>query len=98
MAGQIPCAHHEGICEILDDHEQRLRQKRDRIMKLEMKGEAMSEKMDTIMKQNADIGAKLDGLRSWQLYLMGGAGAVAVIYSLVTAHWGAISKLIGAGG
>jgi hypothetical protein len=93
-----PCPHHDGIREILDDHEARLRTKSDRIMRLELEAGHMSEKMDAIIKQNEAIKTSLDSLRAWQLYLMGAAGTIALAYSLVSAHWGTISKLIGAGG
>ncbi len=93
-----PCPHHEGIREILDDHEQRLRVKRDRVLKLESEAGHMSEKMDAIIRQNEAIKTSLDSLRAWQLYLMGGAGAIALVYSLVSAHWTAIARIFGTGG
>ena len=91
----MACNQHDGVCEILDDHEKRLRAKRDRMLKLELEANHMSEKMDQLIKQNEAIQASLNGLRTWQIYLMGAAGTVAVIYSVVVAHWPAIVRLFG---
>lgn len=97
-AERPPCGHHDSIREILDDHESRLREKRDRILALEMEAKHMREKLDLLVQQNDQIKAGVDSLKQWQLYLMGGAGAVAVIYSLLSAHWSTIVRVIGGGG
>ena len=96
-ADQRQCAGHETIKAILGDHEDRLREKRDRILKLEMEAKHMQEKLDLVVRQNSDIKTSLDALRTWQIYLMGGCGAVALVYSLVSGNWAGIVRLIGGG-
>lgn len=97
MAAEKNCPYHEKHEIQLNDHEERLRQKRDRILKLEMEAYYMKTAMETVVTQNKEIKAMLDGLRSWQLYLMGGAGAIAVVYSLLSTHWGSIVRIFGGG-
>jgi len=91
------CPNHETVQDRLESHEQRLRDKRDRILKLELEAAHMREQMDLIVRQGAEIKTSLDSLKQWQLYLMGGAGALAVAYSVVSSHWQTIVRIFGGG-
>jgi hypothetical protein len=83
--------------EAMDDHEDRLREKNRRLTVLEQEAKHMGEKLDNITKTMAEVKASLDSLKQWQLYLMGGAGALAVVYSLLSAHWSTIVRVLGGG-
>ena len=97
MATDKNCPYHDKHEAQLDDHEERLRDKRDRILKLELEASHMRNTMQTIVSQNKEIKEALDGLRAWQLYLMGGVGAVGVVYSLLSSHWSSIVRIFGGG-
>lgn len=43
-----PCPHHQGIVEVLDDHEARLREKTNQCILLIQKGDVMEERMKTV--------------------------------------------------
>lgn len=76
------CGHHASVREILDDHESRLRDNRDRILKLEMEAVRMNEKLDLVVRQNAEIKASVDGLNSARTYVLGAIAALGLIWGL----------------
>lgn len=86
--GSSSCRHHDEI-------EERLREKRDRITRLEMEVGHMKEKLDLIVIGQDKILQTVTGIKSWQTYLMGAAGVIAILYSVVTAHWGTITRIFG---
>lgn len=94
-ADRPPCGHHDSIRDILDDHEERLRDKRDRIIKLELEGQHMRETLDLLVEQTKEIKTSVDALASWKTYVLGGAAVVGVIYGLIVAHGPALMRLIG---
>jgi hypothetical protein len=96
-AGDRPCAGHDTIKNILGDHEDRLREKRDRIIALEMEVKHMKEGLDLIVVQNKEIKAGLDSLASTKTYIMGGLALLGVIYGLAVAHGPTILRLLGGG-
>lgn len=82
------CRHHDAI-------EERLREKRDRLTKLEMEAEHMKEKLDLIVIGQEKVIETVNAMKSWQTWLMGACGAVALIYSVVSAHWAGIVRVFG---
>lgn len=82
------CRHHDEI-------EERLREKRDRITILEQDVKHMKEKLDLIVDGQTKVLETMASLKTWQTYLVGAAGAIALIYSVLSAHWAAVVKLFG---
>lgn len=93
-----PCGHHGGIREILDDHEARLREKRDRLLRLEMEARHMRETMEALLAQTREIKASVDALTSTRTYILGGVAVIGVIYGLLVAHGPALLRMLGVGG
>jgi hypothetical protein len=63
----------------LDDHEERLRSKRDRILSLEKDVEKMNEKMDLMVVSQRETRAAVDSLKVWQIGTMSVLGVVLFV-------------------
>lgn len=70
--GPSPCPHHERVIETLDDHETRLRGKRDRLLTVELEVEGMNKKMDLLVVSQQKTQDSVDSLKYWQTGIMGG--------------------------
>ena len=64
------CPHHDTVKQSLEDHEDRLRAKRDRILSVEKDVEAMSEKMDLMLTSQKETKDAIHASDIWQTKVM----------------------------
>ena len=64
------CPHHQTVTDTLNDHEDRLRSKRDRILSLEKDVENMNEKLDLIVTSQKETRDAIHASDIWQTRVM----------------------------
>jgi hypothetical protein len=83
------CPHHDTVDGRLDDHEERLRSKRDRILSLEKDVENMNEKLDLIVIGQREAKEAIQKSDQWQGKIMAIFGTIMFLVQVgpVIAGW-----------
>ena len=76
------CPQHPQVEKAIETIHERLQEKRDRILVLELEAKTMREKFDMIIISQNKILEKVDSFRTWQVWLMGAGAVVLFLYSL----------------
>jgi len=89
MATDRNCPHHEIVMAALEDHEERLRSKRDRILSLEKDVENMNEKLDLIVIGQKEAKEAIQKSDQWQGKVMAIFGTIMFLVQVgpLVAGW-----------